>query len=285
MRNLTIKRLSSLPGKMISYKVYVEDPTCKNALDISGHKCRYLGMIKDGETKTFEISNEKSRVYVLANKLTKNICNDFCVIPAGHGDIAVSGKTTFNILNFNAFVFNGKPTKEMSTNRKNNKKVGAIILSTILFVGFILGLVIGCLNVKEKTFNCENMSITLTKEFSESNVENYKFFYSNNTISVFGNRETYEEYPIIESFSLKEFADTALSNLHLDDSIELKMRNNYYYFAYEQQNVGGKQNLTYYAMFFEDNEGFWKLTFSCPTDDVNTLENILFTYADSVKLR
>lgn len=286
MRNLTIKRADSFIGKFAKYKVYIEDHSKNATLTIKGTPCSKLGELKSGEEKTFEITNEKVRIFVIADKITKDICNDFCTLPQGNDNIMLAGKAQFNLFNFNAFIFYGKPSREMIRNRKDNKKIGAIILSACVFLGFIIGLIVGCNGgPKKQNFEHDNMQITLTDEFESSEVNGWDFCFSSNDVTIFGKKEAFADYPILEGFNLKEYSTMLLSNSKLDDSVELRTSDDIYYFSYEMQNVGGKLDLTYYVMTFKANDGFWFINFTCPSEKVETLSSELFKYAGSVKFK
>lgn len=88
MRNLTIERRKTFVGCAMKMKVYIEDAT-SNELVIGGVNCRKLGDVKSGETKTFEVAESSAKVYVIADTLSRNYCNEFY---QGSEDIALSGK-------------------------------------------------------------------------------------------------------------------------------------------------------------------------------------------------
>ena len=283
MRNLTITRSSAFLGKLSSYKVYVEDRRAKNYIEIAGHKCCFLGTIKDGETKTFEITNDKVRIFVINDKITKNLCNDLYTLPAGSEDVILSGKAKFNCISLHAFCFDGTPSRDMARNRKKNTKASAILLSLIvavlLILGFVVGFIVDDLTVTPPDFAYKNMRITLTESFKEQEVEGTEFYFSDGTVSVFGERKTLDDDPTIQGLSLKDFADISLFNQNL--KVELVGRENYYYFTYDKT-VSNKQNISFYGMFFKDGDDFWFLTFSCPLSQKDELNDDIFAYADSV---
>ena len=285
MRNLTIKREDSFVGKLISMKVYIADYENGEKIEIAGRKCRYLGSIKNGETKTFEITNEKCRVFVIADKITKGICNDFYTISAGKGDIAISGKNQLNLFNLNSFIFNGAPTREMARNRQYNKTLGGIIFTCLVVIGIVLGLIFGLANSGKKTFEYDNMKITLTEDFTETDVNGWEFCFTSKDTTIFGRKETVKDYPLLESFSLNEYSKLVLSNTKIDSSVELNKHNDYYYFSYVSNNVGGKGDVMYYAIMFDAPDGFMIINFSCLTEKVEELAPQIFEWADSVKFK
>lgn len=285
MRNLTIKREESFIGKLFSAKVYIADEFEGDKIEIAGKKCRYLGSIKNGGEKTFEITNEKCRVFVISDKITKDIHNDFYTISAGQRDLTITGKNQCNILNFGAFMFDGMPTREMARNRQYNKTLGSIVISCFLVICLVLGLIFGLASGNNKTFKYENMRITLNKDFTETSVNGWEFCFSSLDATIFGRKETIEDYPLLEGFSLNEYSSLVLSNTKIDSSVELKKHNDYYYFSYVSNNVGGKGDVMYYAMMFDAPDGFMVAYFSCLAEKVETLGPQIFEWADSVRFK
>lgn len=138
MRQLTIKREKSFVGCLMKMKVYVEDASAPE-LEINGVPCRKLGDIKNGEEKTFEIGNNAMKVFVIADKLSKGYCNEFVNIPEGEEDVSLSGRPRFNLLNGNAFRFDGVTDEEVLQNRKEATKKGEPIIIFSVIIGFIVG--------------------------------------------------------------------------------------------------------------------------------------------------
>jgi hypothetical protein len=73
MRLLIIKREKSFVACLFRIKVYVEDPM-SGELVINNVSYRKLGELKNGEEKAFTISEDECRIAVIADKLSKDIC-------------------------------------------------------------------------------------------------------------------------------------------------------------------------------------------------------------------
>ncbi len=142
MRNLTIKRTKSFVACLAKMRIYIEDPTSSEIL-INNTPCRKIGDLKNGEEKTFQIDEGEAKVFVIADKLSKNYCNDYYQLPAGQEDISLSGKNKFNPANGNAFRFDNNETEEIIANRKRGTRKGIIILIIAVIVGAVVGYVIG----------------------------------------------------------------------------------------------------------------------------------------------
>ena len=104
MRNLIIRRNKSLAGCLGKVRVYIEDAE-NGELNIRGSLCRKLGELKNGEEKSFTISDAAVGVYVIADAITRDFCGDMKRIPAGEADVHLSGKNRFDPQNGNPFAF------------------------------------------------------------------------------------------------------------------------------------------------------------------------------------
>ena len=138
MRNLTIKRTKSFVACLGKMKVYIEDAS-SNELEINGVSCRKLGTLKNGEEKTFQIGNERAKVFVIADKLSKNYCNEFYELPEGEEDIYLTGKNKFNPASGNPFRFDNNNSEEVIANRNKNSNRGGGVFIIAIVVGFIAG--------------------------------------------------------------------------------------------------------------------------------------------------
>lgn len=138
MRNLTIQRTKSFVGCLGKFKVYIEDHN-SSELEINGVPCRKLGELKNGEEKTFSIDENAQKVFVIADKMSRNYCNDFFNIPAGDTDMYLSGKSHFSPASGNAFRFDGVTDEEVLENRKKSGKKGGLVTVIAVVLGFIMG--------------------------------------------------------------------------------------------------------------------------------------------------
>ena len=138
MRNLTIHREKSFVACLAKDKVYIEDPYAGDTV-IGGVPCRKLGDLKNGETKTFVVGDEAARVYVISDKLSKDFCNDFFILPAGDFPIILNGKHAYNPVSGNAFRFHDNLNPEAVANRKRGGRIGVVVLIAAVIIGFVIG--------------------------------------------------------------------------------------------------------------------------------------------------
>ena len=142
MRNLTIKREKTFVACLGKFKVYIENAN-SNELTIRNTPCRKLGELKNGQESTFVIDDSEAKIYVIADKMSKEYCNEMYKIPAGTEDIYLKGKPSFSLSAGNAFRFENNTNPEALKNREVGKRKGSNIFIIAIVVGFILGLIIG----------------------------------------------------------------------------------------------------------------------------------------------
>lgn len=138
MRNLTITRTKSFVGCLCKMKIYIEDSAC-GELYINDVPCRKLGDLKNGNKKTFVVGNESLKVFVIADKLSKNFCNEYYQLPMGEGDIYLSGKNRYNPAAGNPFRFDNNENPDAIANRKRGRNISLIIIFIAIIVVFLLG--------------------------------------------------------------------------------------------------------------------------------------------------
>jgi hypothetical protein len=138
MRKLTITRRRTFVGCAGKLKVYVVD-NLHNDLDVCGESCRLIGTLKNGETKSFDIDENKGRVYVLFDKASRNWCNDSRPIPEGKDDVALTGICKFNPFAGNAYRFDGKADEVALENKKTGLRKWFLTMLLSVLVGMAIG--------------------------------------------------------------------------------------------------------------------------------------------------
>ncbi len=283
MRYLTIQRNKSFVACLMKMKVYVEDPT-SSEIKIQGVGCKKIGELKNGEQQTFMISDEKLRIFVIADKLSKNYCSDFYEVPAGTENIFISGKCKYNPLSGNAFRFDGVPTEEMKYRRKKGLKKGIIVAIAAFVIGIIIGLGAVILPLfmlpEEKEFTKGELSITLNEDFSESSYAGFQAVYDSSNVAVFALQEKFADYENIEDMTLEEYTEASIEANGLNT--EVKQKDGLTYFEYD---ANGNSSLLYHYMTFayKSDDGFWLVQFATLKEDAAEQEESILRYAKSVK--
>ena len=288
MRNLTITRHKSFVGCLGKLKVYIEDVT-QGETEINGVPCRFLGKIRNGETATFEISGNAARVFVIADKLTKNFCSDFAPIPSGSADVSLSGKCRFNPAAGNAFRFDGALSPEVSAMRRKGVKKGIVVLAVALIVGFIAGFTVTKLATSDeneekvytpKEFSADGMKITLNDSFTEKDFDRFTAAFTSESAAVFVTKEAFADYPDAAGWSVEEYGSAVMSANGVSGTA-LVADGDLRYFDYEKKAENGMVN-KFRSFVFKGKDAFWLVQFACPSAKAADLSGDIFDWARSV---
>ncbi|MCH5170954.1 MAG: hypothetical protein J1F24_06690 [Oscillospiraceae bacterium] len=287
MRYLTIQRNKSFIGCLMRLKIYIEDHT-SNEIKIHGVPCRKIGTIKNGEQQTFMIGDEKLRIYVIADKFSKNYCSDFYEVPEGTENIFISGSCKYNPLNGNAFRFDGIPTEEMKYHRKKANRRGILVGLIVFIIFFAIGFAAAFLPMmetpEEKVFTKGNMSITLNEGFVDE-VYGYSGFeavYDTNDMAVFVIKEKFDGYAITEDMTVTEYCDAVIKAN--GQSAKTQQKDGLTYYEYTgDSDQGYKLHCT--AFTYKADDGFYLVQFAVRDDQYSKYENEIFTYAKSVSIK
>ena len=283
MRNLFIKRNKNLAGCLAKLKVYIEDYTYGET-KIDGVPCRKLGTLKNGEEKAFLIPDNAARIYVIADSLSKNFCNEFYNLPEGQYDICLSGQCKFNPATGNAFRFDGVTDDAVLKNRKKGTKIGIIILIVAIIVGFIIGFITNFMSGagETKQFKCEEMQITLTDEFMKVPVSGFDACFANDEIVILVTRDDLDVLYDLEEYSLKEYGDLSLEANELADVSEVKENNGIMYYDYEAENAEENCTYYYYATIFKSEDAFWTIQFAVTAEEVDEYMPQIIEFSETI---
>ena len=281
MRNLSILREKSFVACAGTLKVYIEDHAC-GELEIQGIPCRKLGTLANGEQKTFQIDDSQARVYVIADKLSKNFANEFYEIPEGTDDISLSGKNHYNPFAGNPFYFHNNRNEESLQNRKQGKKKGLVVMAVSVIIGLLVGVPLGLGIVNKdkvyapKQFNKAGMTITLTEEFKEFDAGNYTVGYTTNKCAVFALEEAFSLFENGESMTVREYGQLVLYNNGMNETSKLVEENGLLYFEYQME--------TYYYMacLYKAEDAFWLVQFSCDADNISAFKDNFTQWAKTI---
>ncbi len=285
MRNLTIKREKSFVGSLAKMKVYIEDPT-SNEMRINDVPCRKIGDLKNGEEKTFQIDEQEVKIYVIADKLSKNYCNEFYQLPAGQEDVFLSGKNKFNPANGNAFRFDNNESEETIASRKRGTRKGLLILIIAAIIGAVVGYSITSGLFSDKTpdakdFSSNGMSIRLTDEFIKTDIENYTVAYDSKNVAVFALKEAFALADGFQNYTLEQYGNLVLKNNNLSAS-ELQNLDGLTEFEYEFTNPNTKDTYKYFSFVYKADDAFWLVQFATLTENVNEYRAQILEWAKTV---
>lgn len=286
MRNLTIKRNKSFVGCLGKFKVYIEDATAAE-IYINNIPCRKVGTLKNGEEKTFAIDETETKVFVIADKLSKNYCNEFYRVPAGEGDIYLSGKSCFNPAAGNAFRFDGVPDAEVIMNRKRGTRKGIAVLCISALIGGIFGVLVGLGafsgDVEPKTFETSGIKITLTDDFVETDMDGYDTCFDSKNVAVFVSKEEFSTAQGLEAYTPQEYGNLVLQNNSLPSSVTLQSRDGLTFFEYSYSNTENGVDYHFNTMVYKSSDAFWLVQFATPEQDLSEYSDDIFDWATSVE--
>ena len=285
MRNLTIKREKSFVGSLAKMKVYIEDPT-SNEICINDISCRKIGDLKNGEEKTFQIDEQEVKIYVIADKLSKNYCNEFYQLPAGQEDVFLSGKNKFNPANGNAFRFDNNESEENIANRKRGTRKGLLFLIVAAIVGAVVGYSITSNLFLNKTpdpkdFSSNGMTIKLTDEFVKTDVENYTVAYDSKNVAVFALKEAFALADGFQDYTLEQYGNLVLQNNNLSSS-KIEDKEGLIGFEYEFTNPDTKDTYKYFSFVYKSNDAFWLVQFATLTENVDEYSSKIIEWAKTI---
>ncbi|MBR3895137.1 MAG: hypothetical protein IKJ35_08340 [Clostridia bacterium] len=285
MRNLTLKRTKTFVACLGKMKVYIED-SLSSDIEINGIHCRKLGELKNGEEKTFQIDEGAAKVFVIADKLSKNYCNEYYQIPEGTEDVVLSGKNRYNPANGNAFCFDNNDSEEIIANRKKNTKKGLIVLIIAAVFGVVLGFVLTSAllpkkAVEPKTFSQGGLTVTLTNEFKKFDSDNHVASFSSAKVAVFAVKDSFSMMEGLEDYTLDQYLDLALKVHNLSSQNELNVKG-LKGFVYDSTNPDTKDEYRYFSYVYKSDDAFWIVQFAVKTQNADRYEEQIVEWAKSV---
>ena len=287
MRNLTITRNKTFVGCLVKVKFYIEDPQSGD-LTIRGIACRKLGELKNGQSATFAIEEGAARIFAIADTTSKDYCCDFYQLAEGQENICLSGQPRFNLAIGNAFLFDGNDNPEAKEFRKKGKGKGVLVLILAAVIGLGIGLLVnGGLDSifdanlqKPKTFTYQDMSITLTNQFRETEFEGFDVCYDSSRAAVFVLHEPFALAEGFEDYTLEEYAQLVIDVNELDDT-QVRIRDGHTYFEYDAV-VDNGTTYRYHAFAFKTDKAFWLVQIAVSADQATKEEDAIWSWANSV---
>lgn len=281
MRNLTIKRTKSFVAGVSKMKVYIEDAV-QCDMTIGGIPCRKLGDLKNGEERTFQIGSNAAKVFVIADKLSKEYSNDYFPIPAGDEPIRLTGKNHYDLRAGHPFRFDGVTDADALQNRKKGGKSGTFVLIAALIIGMLLGF--GRIWLKDtmvapKEFSVANMTLTLTDAFDEADVDGFTQCFESRDVAVFVLQESFSLMDGLEDYTLTQYGDLVIQGNGLD--AKLQTENGVRYFTYTFDAEDGS-TYYYFATVHKGPDSFWLIQFAVDQEKAEEYQDDFFQWAASV---
>jgi len=289
MRKLTIRRNKTIIGCLMKLKVYIEDPF-NEEIRINDTPCRKLGELKSGEEASFDIDEKAAKVFVIADKISKNYCNDFYQLSEGTEDVSLSGKNKYNPANGNAFRFdNNDNNVEVLKNRKKGFHKGLIILIIAIIIGAIAGYLISShfllnKNPKTKTFTADKLSITMTEDYYESDMKDEAFagIYENEDSVILIFKEPFEGIEELKDLTAEQYGDLTIKAHQLSDSKLLTTESGQPYFIHGYYDQANDARYIYRDYIYKSSDAFWLVQCSCALESADAYAPKFDTFASTV---
>ncbi|MBR5136811.1 MAG: hypothetical protein IKV30_02155 [Clostridia bacterium] len=290
MRNLTIKRHKSFVGCAVKLKVYIEDPT-SNELTISKVSCRKIGELKNGEEKTFQVEEEARKVFVIADKLSKDFCNEYYQLPESSEDIYLSGKPKYNLATSNAFRFDDNDSEEVKLYREKKKGIGIAVLIIAAIVGFGAGFIatsglfddLFSKTAYPKTFTSNGLTITLTEAFDEVEMSSYNVVFDSKHVAVFALEEEFSLMAGLEDYTVRQYLELVIQ-ANNQGNISVKYEDGLYSYVYDATNPQTKDTYTYFVYGFKSDDSFWSVQFAVLADEAEEFEEQIIEWAKTIEV-
>ncbi len=294
MRQLTITRDKSFAACLAKMKIYIEDASA-NELTIDNTPCRRLGTVKNGESVTFTIGEEATRVYVIADRLSKNLCHDRYDLPAGQEDITLTGRNYFNLASGNAFVFDLNNRPDIAKARHRRMIVGFCVLLAILVVSSLIGSFIGGViggmlapssapahTSAPKTFSSNGMTVTLTDGFRETEAEGFTVAYESRDVAVLALKESFDQAEGFGDLTLREYTDLIT---YYNGAENATIRTVGEALSFDREAVHPDTAVTYhYTNYtYKTADAFWLIQFAVNAEDIDTYASLFDEWAASIR--
>ncbi len=281
MRYLIIKRNKTFLGCLSNLKVYIQDPTATKPV-INGTPCRFLGTMKNGEEVCFEIPNEPCRVFVITDKMSKNIISEFIDVPMGEEDVYLTGKCEYGTLGTVMFRFDQIFSQAQLDNRKKGGKNMLIFLAVCVIIGIIAGLGSSLYEppVEPQVFVENNMEIILTDDFYEEEYYRFDACFISDGMHILVVQEEFTLAEGAEDLTLKEYAKIVLETNDLE---RLPINEEDGLLWYEYIYDDGLDTFYYYSYLYKSADSFWIIQFCVDETTKDEYRDTITQYAKSVK--
>lgn len=284
MRKLTITRRKTFVGCAGKMKVYIQDKAGDTTIGEETYS--KLGELKNGATETYEIDSSAAKVYVIADRVSKEWCNDCYSLPEGSEDINLSGINCFNPAVGNPFRFDDNDNEETKAARKVSLKKGILFTIVAMLIGIIIGYVgmtalLGGFGGNPKDFKIGEMNITLHDGFEQLYVAGHSCAFDSSDVDVIVDRESYSsESEYYKNFDAEDYANAIISSNSLDASVVND--GGLCYFIY---NGTGKDGVSYsfYAYTFKTESSFWLVQFAVNQSSAYRWADKIADWAGSIR--
>lgn len=271
MRRLWMTRRRSAAACLAKMRVWIEDPEGETA--INGIPCRKLGELKNGEKKAFAVGTEAARVFVTADRLTRNLYNEFTEIPAGEDDVVLAGQNRLKPFSGNPFHFDGTPSAAVLENRRSTVRRGKLTMTLGILAGVLAGCIGGAAGARsallevsfvteERVFAAEELRIVLPETFRETEAGGYTACFTDGDAAVCILREE-PDPALFGELSLRAYGAMILANNGFGPEVQLVEDETLTTFEAVLTGESGEE-YRYYCGLFRSQEAYWMVQITTP---------------------
>ncbi len=278
MRNLTIYRKSAMAGRLAKMNVFIEDPD-SSELILLDHHYRKLGELKNGEAKTFQITEDAAKVIVVSGREGRNLRWGYYIVGQGAEDVALSGKTTLEKGGQFVFEFDTESGK-INAQAINKRRVIKRWLVRVLIMVLCVLMLRSC-KAEPKTFTVENLNITLTTDFIEEDTEDALAKLESKKVNVYFYKEIHIFYNDLRSLSAEDYAKLSAEGVGVNVDIT-KKTNGWVTFDYKKD-VGKLYASHHFVYIFKTSNSFWYVEFVTPNRHSDSCRDDIEQWANSME--
>ena len=280
MRQLTIKRIRSFVGCMGKISVFITDPA--GDATVCGDTCRLLGLLGNGRTEVYEISEQPAKLYLVAGT---EIFNDSTAIPEGSDDVFLEGQNRYDPMRGNAFILSSNDSGEKTADRKKRNTKALLLLFLVpLIVGLCIGLIPHFIKNspgKPKRFVCDGMSIELTDKFEERENVNYTTSYVSGDIAVIVVEDRFDQAPALREYDIDGYLQL-IWEVNSLEGMKKETDGNLVWYDQVSGNSSSKASVRNRTYIFRSEEAFWMIQFLTNSSAGDKYDETISKYAKSI---
>ena len=156
-------------------------------------------------------------------------------------------------------------------------------MSALLAVLLLVSAVTGC-KAKEKTYEEDGFSITMSEGFTKKDLASVTYYYESTDALLTVLKEEFtllESVGITKDSTLDEYIAAVEANNQTEFSAAKDGSNgNYKYFTYT--NTANGKDFFYLGAIFKGSDAFWMCTFACELSKQDKFESQFLSWADSI---
>ena len=133
-----------------------------------------------------------------------------------------------------------------------------------------------------KDFVKDGLHITLTDDFTATEIEGFTACYSADDAVVLVLKEPFTLADGFENYTVTQYGETVIQKSNYSSQTKLEQQDGLNYFEYRYKNEQNQQEYHYIATLFKSKDAFWLVQFAVPQTDFEEQRPQLMQWAKSV---